>query len=413
MLLLAGTFLDAKAELGIASVYSDAFNASATASGELYDKSKYTAAHKTLDFGTLVRVTRLDNNRSVIVRVNDRGPYLKGYVIVISGVAAAKLGIATDAQANVKLEVVGKKEEISELKKKDPPYSPPTPSNDELVEKGGDNDQSPTRPPVEYDVVKTTDKHERSSADIGTVSDAPAKRTERRARPKTTDKAEKAEPPTETKKAEAVKKTSPVKELATIRKVGFHRHDLYKPVLQTTDKLRFGVKVGAFEHFENVLKQAALLQENWFSNVYLILDEKGSQTELYKLILESFDDKDAAYAYAARVRKKGLSAYVIDYTDFDKNNVFAFRALRPEKTGFAVQVGLFSNKDIVLDKISALQAKWFNNILISVERDEKGETIYRFLLGPFPDLPTATSYKTHLKEKGMDSFTVDLSGLKY
>ena len=65
-------------EFGIASYYSDLFQGKPTASGELYDKAQLTAAHKTLPFGTLVKVTRLDNNKSVQVRVNDRGPFISG-----------------------------------------------------------------------------------------------------------------------------------------------------------------------------------------------------------------------------------------------------------------------------------------------------------------------------------------------
>jgi len=71
----------AQTQTGKASFYSNAFEGSPTASGEKYQASKLTAAHKTLPFGTIVKVTNLANNESVEVTVNDRGPYAKGRVI--------------------------------------------------------------------------------------------------------------------------------------------------------------------------------------------------------------------------------------------------------------------------------------------------------------------------------------------
>ena len=68
-------------EYGMTSMFSDNFHGKKTASGELYDVNKMTAAHKSLPFGSRIRITRLDNKQSVIVRVNDRGPYTKGRVV--------------------------------------------------------------------------------------------------------------------------------------------------------------------------------------------------------------------------------------------------------------------------------------------------------------------------------------------
>lgn len=75
-------------ETGLASYYSDKMNGHATASGELYSSSKKTAAHKKLPFGTLVKVTNTLTNKSVIVRINDRGPFVAGRIIDLSKAAA-------------------------------------------------------------------------------------------------------------------------------------------------------------------------------------------------------------------------------------------------------------------------------------------------------------------------------------
>ncbi|QHT70201.1 septal ring lytic transglycosylase RlpA family protein [Rhodocytophaga rosea] len=91
-------------QTGIASFYSNKFNGNKTASGEIYRKSRLTAAHKTLPFGTQVKVTNLTNNLSVTVRINDRGPFAKGRIIDLSRGAAKKLGMIKQGVARVKIE---------------------------------------------------------------------------------------------------------------------------------------------------------------------------------------------------------------------------------------------------------------------------------------------------------------------
>lgn len=92
---------------GLAAVYSDRLAGRKTANGEVFRQSKLTAAHPTLAFGTRVKVTNTKNDKSVEVRINDRGPTQKGRVIDLSSAAAAKIGVGKKAMAPVKLEVVG------------------------------------------------------------------------------------------------------------------------------------------------------------------------------------------------------------------------------------------------------------------------------------------------------------------
>ena len=91
---------------GLAAYYSNRLNGRKTASGEVFDQGKLTAAHQTLAFGTKVKVTNTKNNRSVVVRINDRGPTQPGRVIDLSRAAAAKLGMMKAGLVPVKLEVV-------------------------------------------------------------------------------------------------------------------------------------------------------------------------------------------------------------------------------------------------------------------------------------------------------------------
>jgi rare lipoprotein A len=91
---------------GVASVYSEKFEGRTTASGESYSFRKATCAHLTIPFGSLVKITNLSNNISVVVRVNDRGPFVPDRIIDISRSAAEKLGFAAAGTAKVKIEVI-------------------------------------------------------------------------------------------------------------------------------------------------------------------------------------------------------------------------------------------------------------------------------------------------------------------
>jgi rare lipoprotein A len=95
-----------RTEIGMASYYAHKFHGRPTASGEIYDESRLTAAHPVFPFGTLVRVTNLNNNQSVLLRVNDRGPTAKGRIIDVSFTAARELGFVRQGLCKVKVEVV-------------------------------------------------------------------------------------------------------------------------------------------------------------------------------------------------------------------------------------------------------------------------------------------------------------------
>ena len=98
---------DAKEEMGNAVFYSDKLIGRPLTSGEKYDQNALTAAHRTLPLGTKVRVTNLKNNKSVVVRTNDRGPHgPKGDIIDLSGRGAEELDLLNAGRAKVKLEVV-------------------------------------------------------------------------------------------------------------------------------------------------------------------------------------------------------------------------------------------------------------------------------------------------------------------
>ena len=93
-------------ESGKASFYGIKFQSKKTASGEIFDQSAFTAAHKKLPFGTKVNVTNINNGKSVLVKINDRGPFVRGRIIDLSRSAFSRIGNTNAGVIDVKIEVV-------------------------------------------------------------------------------------------------------------------------------------------------------------------------------------------------------------------------------------------------------------------------------------------------------------------
>lgn len=101
-----GRRAEARLSAGTASYYAASLHGRRTASGERYDRHALTAAHRTLRFGTRLRVTNESNGRSVVVRVNDRGPFHRNRVLDLSGAAADALGMRSRGTARITYEVI-------------------------------------------------------------------------------------------------------------------------------------------------------------------------------------------------------------------------------------------------------------------------------------------------------------------
>lgn len=91
---------------GIATWYGPGFDGRKTSSGQIYDMYKFTAAHRTLPLGSIIRLTNLENNREVILLVNDRGPVNKRLILDLSKIAASNLDIVRKGSGNVEIEVL-------------------------------------------------------------------------------------------------------------------------------------------------------------------------------------------------------------------------------------------------------------------------------------------------------------------
>ncbi len=294
------TTLEAQDNIGIASYYSDSFQGRETANGESYDKNKLTAAHKTLAFGTYVKVTRLDNKRSVTVRINDRGPYIRGRIVDLSRKAAEALDLINDGHANVKIEVVSAGEASAARTNKAPETSIEAPE----IEKPRIETAST---PSSYEATPV----EKKNPLLVTKAKAPAK-------PKVvaTTKPKPAAAPAQPAASEPFAPGTTV-----VKGKDYKDFDLYKVQIMRPERIGFGVQVASLTKYENVMKQVAELQEKFFKNVLVSIEPHGDKP-IYKIILGPFPDAATAESYKKQLkRKKKLNGFVVDLTSINYNSL--------------------------------------------------------------------------------------------
>lgn len=262
-------------EFGYASYYSDEYNGSETAYGEIYDRGKMTAAHKMHPLGTRLRVTRLDTKKSVIVRVNDRGPYLKGRIVELSYAAAKQLGMLNDTNLEVKVEVVGQDVAVKE-EAKTPPIAVPAANTEELVKPTTTANATPPPAPVETKPAPVVVAEKK-------VITAPVKPTT---------------------KLQVDKNKLVRGDMST--------SGLYSIAIAHSDKKGFGVQVASVTTYESMLDKVAQLQGKWFDNI-LISMEGGKK---FRVILGPFDTEGSARAYESNLKKnKKIDGFVVNLAE--------------------------------------------------------------------------------------------------
>jgi rare lipoprotein A len=264
-------------EFGYASYYSDEYNGSETSYGEIYDRNKLTAAHKMHPLGTRLRVTRLDTKKSVIVRVNDRGPYLKGRIVELSYAAAKQLGMLNDGQVEVKVEVVGQEVAKREEPKPNPVAVPTT--NTEEVAKPTTTAVNTTPPPAP--VEKKPDPVAVAEKKVNVV----------------------ATPVKPSTKLQVDKNKLVRGDMGT--------SGLFKIAIAHSDKKGFGVQVASVSTYESMMEKVAELQGKWFDNILISMD--GGKK--FRVILGPFDTEGSAKAYDNNLKKKRIDGFVVNLAE--------------------------------------------------------------------------------------------------
>jgi rare lipoprotein A len=259
-------------EFGKVTYYANSFQGKKTANGELYDREKMTCAHKSLPFGTLVRVTRLDNQKSVEVRVNDRGPFAEGYVIDISYKAAEAIDLIQAGVAKVKVEVV---EPASATKA--------VPSKSKVPE------------------VKSSTGAPAQLAGARSGSEVALKK------PSESNTATKPQPATATPKStpkSVVAKPAPV--------------ETYQIDVKKIENMGFAVQLMSVENMENAVREAAKLSASFKNKVVLhsAPNENDPTTSSYKVLIGPFKTRKEAEAQQKVATKKGYKkCFIIELKD--------------------------------------------------------------------------------------------------
>ncbi|MFN0174561.1 MAG: septal ring lytic transglycosylase RlpA family protein [Saprospiraceae bacterium] len=252
---LCSSFMLQKEEYGKAGYYADSLHGRKTASGEKYDKYEFTCAHKTLAFGTKIKVTRLDNKKSVIVRVNDRGPFVEGYVTDLSRAAAEEIGLIKIGVTRVKIEVVG----VTSTAR----VAAETDGNATLLVARGD--------------TRAT-KLSASPAQYSTSDPKPSGTTSR---------------------------SSGGAKLPT---------ELYAVDIQKSRKVGFGVQVSTLYDADNVLPVLKKLQQEWpLKALVSVENDEVFNKSTYRVIIGPFSDAKTAAAQQKIAAKKGYKGcFVVD-----------------------------------------------------------------------------------------------------
>ena len=269
-------------QYGQASYYSDAYHGKKTASGTKYDKNKMTCAHNDYAFGTMLKVTHLENKKSVVVKVIDRGPYIKGRIVDLSRAAAAKIGLVEDGIAQVKIELVKSKPE-------------------ELTSKGNKTPEEYAVPPKTRKSVEETIKKGNAratdSSKSTTKAAAAAAATKKTTSKKAAAAAAKSAPKTVSK--DATKRALPM-----MNGLDFKNADLFQISILKPKKEGFGVQVASLSDYDGVLKKVAELQGKWFSQILVSTEKVDQGNDVYKIILGQFETREQANTYKKDLKKK-------------------------------------------------------------------------------------------------------------
>lgn len=377
-------------ELGLASYYGDKFQGSKTSYGDTYDRNQFTCAHKRHKYGTKLKVTRIDNKKSVVVKVIDKGPFVKGRVVDLSYAAADKLGLIQDGVAEVKVEVVGSETATDEKTVSAATTDAKTVTTKIVTE---------TVRPDEFDTKSEPKSTTDPVAEKATVN---AAKTEARAEVKTTKDSQAAEP----------------FEFLLITETAIVQKAVEKGVYQVSlpaSVQQYGVQVASFSEYDNAARKLTLLKEKSFNKLILLTEAKG-QGVSYKVLLGPFDSEDSAKAYQeSLVKKYKMNGFLVDLpvesattVKSGEPTVASAKSVileSPAPGAYGVQVASLENFDAALRQVDALKAKWFKDVLVKIEADG-----CKVILGPMADEASAKVYQASLKKKHkMNGFVVKLT----
>lgn len=267
-------------EFGKCGYFADAVQGRQTANGERYDKTLLTASHKSLPFGTNIRVTRLDNKKSVVVRINDRGPFMDGYVVDVSRKAAETLGLLRDGVAKVKIEVVD---------------APPATAQPVAHSAG-----AKTLPASLEQPTATA-----STSRVSSASDATAQLVKPKpgAAPAVTPTAYSTVSSPKPQVAPLTATPPPAPKVS----------ELYQIEIKAVPSKSFGLQLAVLSNSENLFQEINKLQTTWPGKVIVSHDATGAAAT-FKLILGPYATRKEAEAQQSKASAKGhKKSFVVEF----------------------------------------------------------------------------------------------------
>lgn len=303
------TSLSAQEEFGMASYFSDEYQGRSTAYGDTYNKSEMTCAHKRHPYGSRLRVTRLDNNKSVIVKVIDKGPFIKGRIVDLSRKAAEQLGIIELGSVKVKLERIDNATSTSAKETATRELLPEerapglTTAKEEVVVERTAVAETPAPPTPKEEEKKVEVENTNTS-----VAETPAPVAEQEALVKTDNQ----EPQSTT----ATSRTANDRK----RLVGkeYSPYGLYKFAIEKPEAGRYGVQVAMFTQLDNALQKIAYLQEKSFDNILVSMEASTAGQKQYRIILGPFGTQKEAQRYQQNLGSRySIKGFVTDLDEID------------------------------------------------------------------------------------------------
>jgi rare lipoprotein A len=251
-------------EIGFAINYKESDASRVTASSELYNPSKLTAAHNTLPFGTMVNVTRLDNGMSVVVKINDRGPFIPNRILALSKAAASSIGLKKYEKVNVQLTIVPKKESSEPLA--------------ERLEK---------KPDIPFYQPGST-KTETKETEVITLRLTPVENTKTQ------------------------QNVVPERNIVSPPASESLKPGLYQIQLHKLPEKGFAIQVGSFQNISVLWNEVSKLHNAWFKQIMVQSKESENGSILYKLLLGPFSTKEKANSYKENLKEKyGIGGFIV------------------------------------------------------------------------------------------------------
>ena len=277
-----------RVEKGVASYYHDHLTAHKTANGEFYQPAEMTAAHLTLPFNTVVKVSNLSNNKSIIVRINDRGPFIENRIIDLSRAAADSLDMIYQGLAKVEIKVVsfGKNTKLSnvtaiasniKLKNKKTKIKKIEKQEVDTTIVLKENIASAIKIPMQVMSTIEIERNEDIDSTIISLNE------------KTISEIE-----------------IPANKPKTI--------EVDKPATYTSNVVSYGVQIGSFKKRSNMLKLSERLKKNFIEKFNVQEINKGD-TLYYRMIIGEFENESSALRLKSKLEKEFPGCFVIKYNN--------------------------------------------------------------------------------------------------